>query len=291
MAVQDPRKLPGSMGLESLFRGRAKEYSLDIAGDGYVIACDPDASEEHRAKVRQALSAGSWHACRSTDCLGECTASGCSCSRSINPTARDGFRRHVVQRFAEVAAGKAEVSYASLGCGLLRFDFELLEALLAAQVPVTAVHLVDPQYDGDAKGNDQHRAALGQFAAWFVERNVDIYAHTSMEKFAFHVRQAQALPLVVLQVDCSELTWIFDSQVQPMLEEVLFYGGLFCALTAREGAAQGTSSGATDAWGEVWRLVPESGRLRTVSRLRFRPGEPEGRLLDEDERMPPAVGH
>ena len=29
-------------------------------------------------------------------------------------------------------------------------------------------------------------------------------------------------------MDCSELTWVFDKEVKPMLEEVLRYGGLFC---------------------------------------------------------------
>lgn len=279
-----------SQGLDSVWKARAKEFSLDIAGDGYVIAMDAEASEEESGRVHEACIAGDWHVCRATDCLNECQATGCSCSRTMNPTARDGFARFAAQRIAEVAVGKNEVSYASLGCGLLRFDFAFLESLLAAEVPVVAVHLVDPQYDPDSKGHGQHRAALAQFAAWFSEKGVEVYAHASTEKFAFHVRQAQSLPLAVLQVDCSELTWVFDQQVKPMLEEVLLYGGLFCALTSREGAVQ-TSNGASDAWGEFWRLIPESGRLRVVSRLRFHPGERDGQLLGEDEPLPAAVGH
>merc|ERR1712083_460413 len=113
---------------------------------------------------------------------------------------------------------------------------------------------------------------------------------TSIEKFTFRARQANVLPIAVIQVDCSELTWIFDNEVKPMLEDVLHYGGLFCALTAREATSQtvGAQStpGASDAWGEVWRLVPESGRMHLVSKLRYRPGEEEPRQLAHDEPLP-----
>ena len=37
-----------------------------------------------------------------------------------------------------------------------------------------------------------------------------------------------------------------------VISEVLRYGGLFCALTAREGASGVGSEGSLDAWGEVW---------------------------------------
>eukprot|EP00438_Fugacium_kawagutii_P005750 Skav227238 [mRNA] locus=scaffold2789:97815:101661:- [translate_table: standard] len=48
--------------------------------------------------------------------------------------------------------GAHPVCYASLGSGLLRFDFSLLEILLAKGcVPVTSVHLVDSQYESDAQ--------------------------------------------------------------------------------------------------------------------------------------------
>ena len=80
--------------------------------------------------------------------------------------------------YAATQPWNAQVSYASLGSGLLRFDFCLLELLLAegaapgrlrqcrqklrqnqkrrrcTGVPVSAVHLVDSQYDPDAKVSD-----------------------------------------------------------------------------------------------------------------------------------------
>merc|ERR1719401_864938 len=133
-------------------------------------------------------------------------------------------------------------------------------------------------------GHTSFRVALAQFASWFTGRGVDVYAHASVERFAFRVRQAQALPVAVLQVDCTELTWIFDQEVKPMLEEVLHYGGLFLALTSREGAAHvGRAGGVSDAWGEVWRLSPERGRMEPLARLRYRPGQSEGELLEPGE--------
>lgn len=290
--MEDPRQ--GTItGLAALWRSRAKEHLLDIASDGYVVAApaqEPSAADD--LGLREAFMTGKWQACRPLDCLGECADTNCACSRTKNPTARAGFTEHAIRRIAEAAEGRAEVSYASLGCGLLAFDLMLLEGLLATGVPVTAVHLVDAQYDMDAKLHSQHDAALAQFAARFAERGVEVYAHPSVEKFAFRVRQAQALPLAVLQVDCTELTWVFDQEVKPMLEEVLHYDGLFLALTAREGAAHvGRAGGMSDAWGEVWRLSAESGRLQVLARLRYRPGEPEGQVLEPGDALPPAVTH
>lgn len=264
-----------------------------IADDGYVLAnpsVETEVDEEQAAEVQLACKTGKWLSCKFTNCLGECTAGGCACTRSRNALARDGFLRTTVQQIAEAAKGRTEVSYASLGSGFLRFDFTVVEGLLTAGVPLSAVHVIDSQYDPDAKGHEQYRVALAQFAAWFANRGVDVYAHASVESFAFRVRQANALPVAILQIDCSELTWVFDSVVKPMLEDVLHYDGLFCSLTSREGAASVGASGANDAWGEVWRLIKETGRMRLAMKIRYRPGEKE-RILGEDEPLPPAVSH
>ncbi|CAJ1339996.1 unnamed protein product [Effrenium voratum] len=150
-----------------------------------------------------------------------------------------------------VELGPRGVCYASLGSGLLRFDFSLLELLLAEGVKVTAVHLVDSQYQSDAQGYLRHKVALAQFGAWFSSQGVEVYAHTSLERFAFEARRTSALPVAVLQVDCSELTAVFEKEVKPMLEEVLQYDGLYCALTSREGASGAGSLGSSDAWAEA----------------------------------------
>jgi len=291
----DPTKLPSykeaMAGMSSLWRKRMDDYFLDIADDGYTIASGPPVSEEEASRVHEYCIAWDWYACPVNNCLAECTAQGCSCSRTRNPSCRESFMRTVVQRVVEVAQGKSEVAYASLGSGYLRFDFGFLECLLAAGVPVTSVHLVDEKYEPAAEGHGAYRVALAQFASWFGERGVDVYAHASLEKFAFRARQANLLPHCVLQVDCAELTWVFDSAVKPMLEEVLQYGGLFCALTAREGATGVGNASSGDAWGELWRLTPESGRMKIFSKLRFRPGQREPQHLGEDEALPPAQGH
>jgi len=278
-------------GMPSIWKKRIADYFLDIADDGYTIASGPDAVQEEADEVMKSCHACEWYACPITNCLGECTATGCNCSRIRNPTCREAFLRTCVQRLQEVSKGKTEITYASLGSGLLRFDFTFLEYCLGAGLPITAVHVVDVNYDSDAQAHASHRVALAQFAAWFASRNVDVYAHASMEKFTFRARSASLLPMAVIQVDCSELTWVFEKQVKPMLEEVLHYGGLFCALTAREGASNVGTVGSSDAWGELWRLSPESGRVKLFMRLRYRPGYHEPVVLGEDEELPPAQGH
>lgn len=274
-----------------IWRHREAEYFVDVADDGYTIASGPPSDEKQAERVRMACQAWEWYPCPINNCLGECIASGCNCSRVRNPTCREAFMKTCVQRLMEVSKGLDEVTYASLGCGKLRFDFGFLECCLAAGIPVTAVHLVDSQYDPDADGYASHRVALAQFASWFADRDIEVYAHGSMDNFTFRARSANLLPMALIQVDCSELTAVFDSQVKPMLEEVLHYGGLFCALTSREGASSMGNAGTSDVWGEIWRLTPESGRMKLVSKLRYRPGETEPQVLSEDEALPPAQRH
>eukprot|EP00913_Durusdinium_trenchii_P019994 g18793.t1 len=123
--------------------------------------------------------------------------------------------------------------------------------LLSRGVPVTSVHLVDSQYEPDAQGYMRHRVALAQFASWFTLRGVEVYVHYSLERYAFEARRTSALPAIVMQVDCFELTAAFDKEVKPALEEVLQIDGLYCALTSREGASGAGSMGSTCAWAEV----------------------------------------
>lgn len=275
-----------------LWHHRENDYFLDVADDGYAIASsNKEVPEDEVLETKRKCAAGDWHVSDLTNCLGECVAAGCSCTRDVNPRARDSFLKTAAERIADLAAGKSQVSYASLGSGLLRFDFSLLELLLATGVPVTSVHLVDPQYEPSAQGYGRHRVALAQFSAWFAARGVDVYAHISLERFAFESRRTEALPVAVVQVDCSELTAVFEKEVKPALEEVLEIGGHFCALTSREGASGLGSTAGSDAWAEFWCLVPESGRMKLVSKMRFRPGELDGLHVGADEASPPVVGH
>mmetsp|Transcript_16029 Transcript_16029/g.30215 ORF Transcript_16029/g.30215 Transcript_16029/m.30215 type:complete len:283 (+) Transcript_16029:53-901(+) len=276
---------------DPLWQQRDKEYFLDIADDGFAVAAlGTEADADEVAKVADLAKLGNWHSCKVNDCLAECVAAGCSCSRSINPVARDCFVRMVADSIRCNAADQS-VCYASLASGLLRFDFSLLELLLAEGVPVTAVHLVDSQYEPDAKGYLRHRVALAQFAAWFTNKGVDVYAHSSLERYAFEARRTSVLPTAVVQVDCTELTAVFDKEVKPMLEEVLQYNGLYCALTSREGASGAGSLGSTNAWAEFWRLHPDTGRMKMESLTCFRPGEKSGTLVDVNEPLPRAVDH
>ncbi|CAE8639057.1 unnamed protein product, partial [Polarella glacialis] len=250
------------LGLEGLWRQREKDYFVDVADDGYVIASGLEIDESEVASIQQSCSSGDWLICTATDCLGECVAAGCSCNRFVNPAARDGFLRTAARRIADVAAGQTEVCYASLGCGFLRFDFCLLEHLLSIGVPVTTVHLVDPQYDPSEKAHGPHRVALSQFASWFsgLHRGVDARLGARGEVSVGSSKKTvtaecaspftsdilvvgvvcpprhKALPVAILQVDCSELTVVFDAQARLCLpcDYLARYGGLFCALTARE---------------------------------------------------------
>ena len=97
------------------------------------------------------------------------------------------------------------------------------------------------------QGYMRHKVALAQFASWFTLRDVEargkrrlfpclceVYVHYSLESYGFEARKAAALPAVVMQVDCYELTAAFEKEVKPILEEVLQMNGLYCALTSRE---------------------------------------------------------
>jgi len=276
---------------EVLWHLRAEEFFLDVADDGYVVASFTQVDDAEAEELKRQSELGVWHVCRMNDCLAECVAAGCSCSRSINPSARDTFLRMAAEHITSNFADQKEVCYASLGSGLLRFDFSLLEMLLAKGVPVTSVHLVDSQYEPDAQGYMRHKVALAQFASWFASRGVEVYGHYSLERYAFEARRTSALPAVVLQVDCFELTAVFDQEVKPALEEVLQLGGLYCALTSREGASGAGSMGSTCAWAEVWRLLPETGRMKMESLTCFRPGDTRGIDVDVEKPLPRVIGH
>eukprot|EP00747_Dinoflagellata_sp_TGD_P101313 gnl/TRDRNA2_/TRDRNA2_168319_c0_seq2.p1 gnl/TRDRNA2_/TRDRNA2_168319_c0~~gnl/TRDRNA2_/TRDRNA2_168319_c0_seq2.p1 ORF type:complete len:264 (-),score=47.21 gnl/TRDRNA2_/TRDRNA2_168319_c0_seq2:54-845(-) len=241
-----------------------EELFMEIADDGWVMTGDINVEEDEQEEIRKSVLDGSWTSSIAVDSLNECVDQSCGCTRSRNPAARSCFLKVARQRIAEVSAGKDQVAYASLGSGLLRFDFEFLESALADGVPISTVHLVDSQYEKSAEKAKLHRRALAQFVAWFARRGVDVYAHSTFEKFSFHARNSQLLPVAVFQVDCAELVWIFESVVKPLLEEVLHYGGVFCALTARGTTSGDGKMGAFDAWGEV---------------------------LGEDDALPPASVH
>mmetsp|Transcript_14739 Transcript_14739/g.42200 ORF Transcript_14739/g.42200 Transcript_14739/m.42200 type:complete len:286 (+) Transcript_14739:111-968(+) len=284
----------GSYRIEVEHRNPQK-YFLDIADDGYVITSELELGEGEREELcRELIANNDWtnHGKHpAINKLDECTDESCACSRIKNPHARDLFLASTVARLVDVTAGMKDVSYASLGCGLLKFDFCLVEALLAAGVQLTSVHLVDSMYDVDAKKPEAHRAALAQFSAWCAGRGIDVYAHVSMERFAFRARQSGALPAAALIVDCVELVAVFESEVRPMLEEVLQYGGLFCSLTARGSTVGDGSMASGDAWGEVWRLVPETGRIRQMRKTRYPPSSAKGIEMGEKDALPPVVSH
>lgn len=276
---------------EVLWHQRAEQFFLDVAADGYVVASCAEVNEAEATELKRQSELGAWHVCSVNDCLAECVAAGCSCSRSVNPVARDAFLRTTAERIIKHTAEHAEVCYTSLGSGLLRFDFSLLEMLLSRGVPVTSVHLVDSQYEPDAQGYMRHRVALAQFASWFTLRGVEVYVHYSLERYAFEARRTSALPAIVMQVDCFELTAAFDKEVKPALEEVLQIDGLYCALTSREGASGAGSMGSTCAWAEFWRLVPETGRMKMETLTCFRPGDTSGINVDVNKPLPRVAGH
>lgn len=269
-----------------------EEFFLDIAGDGFVIAGELELSDEAVVSVRRRLCEMGWdNTSRALRAMGECREDGCGCSRHRNPAARDAFLEAAVGSIRQVSEGRSEVAIASLASGLLRFELLLVERLLEAGVPVTTVHVVDPLYDRGQRTSRAQLNALAQFASWLAKRGVDVHAYATLSAFSVKVRQAGGLPVAVVQVDCSELSAAFESAVQPMLEEVLAYGGLFCVLTARDGTGGDGVSPNLNAWGEVWRLVPEVGRLRRVRRTCYRIGSAKGVDLPEHEPLPPVAAH
>mmetsp|Transcript_138117 Transcript_138117/g.240216 ORF Transcript_138117/g.240216 Transcript_138117/m.240216 type:complete len:291 (+) Transcript_138117:81-953(+) len=278
--------------MQHMLRGvpAVEDFFLDIADDGFCMSDDLCYPAGPRDEAREMMVGGRWpHGCTALARLGECSERSCACSRETNPDARTCFLDFTIQKLAEVSEGKSEVAYASLGSGMLAFDALFVETALARGIPITSAHFVDHSY---AKAEESKgawsRAALAQFCAWFVDRGVDVYAHSSVQDFVFRSRRNNILPVAVLQIDCAPLAAAFDEDVKPQLEEVLQYGGLFCALTPRGGVEGQDKAGSMDAFGEVWRLVPETGRMALISKMRYSKGT-KPQALKLDEPLPPAA--
>ncbi|CAE7758070.1 dnaJ [Symbiodinium sp. KB8] len=102
--------------------------------------------------------------------LGECGHSNCMAHRLRYPEVRTGFRDFVVASVRDAVRTKTEwwgpegLHYASLGCGELLFDLELLERLREeAGVQIAQICLIDIAYRQPSLPT---RRALREFADW-----------------------------------------------------------------------------------------------------------------------------
>lgn len=102
--------------------------------------------------------------------LGECGHSNCMAHRLRYPEVRTGFRDFIVTSVRDAVRTKTEwwgpegLRYASLGCGELLFDLELLERLREeAGVQIAQICLIDIGYRQPSLPT---RRALREFADW-----------------------------------------------------------------------------------------------------------------------------
>ena len=79
-----------------------------MAHDGYVVASCTEVDEAEAAELKRQSQQGDWHVCSANDCLAECVAAGCSCSRAINPAARDAFLMSAAERITQETQGMSE---------------------------------------------------------------------------------------------------------------------------------------------------------------------------------------
>lgn len=94
------------------------------------------------------------------------------------------FQRGDPSNFRSFMASRRLV-YASVGSGLLWFDFEVLRRLRKASLSVGYVVLIDTAY---ADGNNR---AVDTFAAWFSD--VEVYAFSSIAAYTAHLAKDQRL--------------------------------------------------------------------------------------------------
>ena len=158
-------------------------------------------------------------------CLAECGDPQCGCNRLRNPTVRGSFALKILDNAApqRPAPGRGgfrsfvaarRLVYASVGCGLLYFDFDVVRRL-RKRLAVSTVVLVDEIYREDPP------EALGAFAAYFYD--VEVLYFGSIAAYRAAVRRDGRLAADVL-VQCDACS-IPRDEVAPLLFFALKVGG------------------------------------------------------------------
>ena len=135
--------------------------------------------------------------------FGECPDSGCGCYRLGEPRVRGRFRNLVVSRLAEqYAQQQRPVRYASIGCGSLLSDFEVLCGLRERKVVLEHICLVDTAYSSHSLAPD--RKLFRVLAAFFAPARVVAFSSIGQLKEAASREPASFGALTaVLQIDAT----------------------------------------------------------------------------------------
>ncbi|CAK0911152.1 unnamed protein product, partial [Prorocentrum cordatum] len=193
--------------------------------------------QQWRTAVRGAVGSGDWQlalrdsyvrpperfpdgARNPLSALGECADEDCALTRVSGgqERVRPEFLEYCVDqivRFANVT-GHDGLTYCTLGCGCLYFDWELLDRLRREGVRVSQVWLLERCYRKRYRKIGWHlpvMRARSQFSRWFANAGIEIYAFS----FARQLKQwAKAFRTngqahVVVQCDAVETAHLLDS--------------------------------------------------------------------------------
>lgn len=193
--------------------------------------------QKRRMAVRGAVGSGDWQlalrdcyvkpperfpdGARNPLCdLGECADEDCALTR-VNggqERVRSEFLEYCVDQIVQFAktTGHDGLTYCTLGCGCLYFDWELLDRLRREGVRVSQVWLLERCYRKRYRKVGWHgpvMRARSQFSSWFANTGIEIYAFP----FARQLKQwAKAFRTngqahVVVQCDAVETAHLLDS--------------------------------------------------------------------------------
>jgi len=217
--------------------GRKAALIKRLNGTNYQVLGTPVPKSLRRA-VRKAMLNGAWQMSlrnshvhppqalisrqKNPICeLGECGDSNCALYRLKDDFEhiRPDILEYFTQKITTHANGleRWSLTYLSLGCGLLHFDWQLIERLIHHEgISLVKIWLVDPIFRPSSKFSDRASRARDAFANWFADAGFEI--HTFPTAKVFH-RWALAFPEfgkadVVMQCDAVETGPIIDKNAE-----------------------------------------------------------------------------
>lgn len=266
-----------------------------LSGRSFRITATKLAESKRRA-VREAVDGAAWEMSlddwyvrppkllprggRNPICqLGECGDELCALYRfkSGCEQVRSEFLEFCVRQIMQRSLGTADgITYCTLGCGCLYFDWELIDRLVHVEgLSVAQIWLVEKAYRRNAVEHKPALRARKAFSSWFAGLGIEVHAFRSAKVLRQWV---QAFPAVgrahvVVQCDAVDTAPILDSD------------GDFCRAVTGDGALN------LQAYSQLLsRRRPGPGRRRDpvrsvpVRRVRERQSGGDGsfRLLEED---------
>ena len=182
----------GELGLPR--HGRKAELAERLAGLGHRVSA-ARLPESGRRAVLTALEGGAWRmseldgyarpprvlgrAPNPLRELGECGDAECALCRFREgcETVREDVLEFCAERIAAHARGLGgEVTYCSLGCGALHFDWRLLERLQREGVRVPQVWLLERCYRPGLSDSEIVLKARDAFTSWFTGSGTEVHA-------------------------------------------------------------------------------------------------------------------